>query len=196
MEEVKRAAAGLFATRPYHEITLTTIADELDWSRANLYKYVSTKEEIFLELAADARRALFSAFRAAFADGSYSPATVAEVWAGILNAHRDYLRYCDLLLSVIETNVSVERLAAFKRAYYEDERGVLELLSSMLDIPLADATELFYDVHYHAVGLCTSCEKSPRVREALELIGREVPADTFRASMQRFITMCLGFYCK
>ena len=40
-----------FAERPYHEITLTTIADELGWSRANLYKYVCTKEEVFLLLS-------------------------------------------------------------------------------------------------------------------------------------------------
>lgn len=45
MREIKRAAADLFATRPYHEITLTTIAEQLSWSRANLYKYVTTKEE-------------------------------------------------------------------------------------------------------------------------------------------------------
>lgn len=37
---------------PYTEIAITTIADKLIWSRANLYKYVTTKEEIFLELSA------------------------------------------------------------------------------------------------------------------------------------------------
>ena len=50
LDEIKGAVRRQFAERPYHEITLTTIAEELGWSRANLYKYVTTKEEIFLLL--------------------------------------------------------------------------------------------------------------------------------------------------
>ena len=37
---------------PYTETAITTIADKLIWSRANLYKYVTIKEEIFLEISA------------------------------------------------------------------------------------------------------------------------------------------------
>ena len=37
---------------PYTEIAITTITDKLIWSRANLYKYVTTKEEIFLKISA------------------------------------------------------------------------------------------------------------------------------------------------
>ena len=54
MADIKRATAQLYRDFPYHEITLTTIAERLGWSRASLYKYVTTKEEIFLELSADA----------------------------------------------------------------------------------------------------------------------------------------------
>ena len=59
MADIKRATAQLYRDFPYHEITLTTIAERLGWSRASLYKYVTTKEEIFLELSADARNAYF-----------------------------------------------------------------------------------------------------------------------------------------
>ena len=59
MSDIKRATAQLYRDFPYHEITLTTIAERLGWSRASLYKYVTTKEEIFLELSADARNAYF-----------------------------------------------------------------------------------------------------------------------------------------
>lgn len=52
MEEVKRAADRLFSAKPYHDITLTTIAAELSWTRANLYKYVTSKEDIFWPCAA------------------------------------------------------------------------------------------------------------------------------------------------
>ena len=55
MQEIKRAANDLFHERRYHEITLKAIAEKLGWSHAALYKYVTTKEDIFLELCADAR---------------------------------------------------------------------------------------------------------------------------------------------
>ena len=120
LNEIKGAVRRQFAERPYHEITLTTIAEELGWSRANLYKYVSTKEEVFLLLAADECRAYFDALLAALPEGcGLSPATIAEVWAGIANAHQEYFRLGDLLSTIIETNVGVERLAEFKRCYYD-----------------------------------------------------------------------------
>ena len=66
MADIKRATAQLYRDFPYHEITLTTIAERLGWSRASLYKYVTTKEEIFLELSADARNAYFEDQLSAF----------------------------------------------------------------------------------------------------------------------------------
>ena len=66
MADIKRATAQLYRDFPYHEITLTTIAERLGWSRASLYKYVTTKEEIFLELSADARNAYFEDLLSAF----------------------------------------------------------------------------------------------------------------------------------
>ena len=88
LDQIKDAVRRQFATRPYHEITLTTIADELGWSRANLYKYVCTKEEVFLLLTADELDAYFDALLAALPEGcGLAPDVIAEVWAGIANAH-------------------------------------------------------------------------------------------------------------
>ena len=50
MAEIKAAADSLFNSVTYQEITLSTIAGKLSWTRANLYKYVTTKEEIYLEI--------------------------------------------------------------------------------------------------------------------------------------------------
>lgn len=116
LNEIKTAAETLFASAPYGEITLTTIAEKLGWSRANLYKYVTTKEETFLEIAKDKMTAYYTALLSAFPQGNnYSPEVIAEVWAGILNAHQDYMRYVSYLNPIIETNVTVERLAVFKK---------------------------------------------------------------------------------
>lgn len=57
------AADSLFAQMPYTETAITTIADKLIWSRANLYKYVTTKEEIFLEISAMPALSAYEAYK-------------------------------------------------------------------------------------------------------------------------------------
>ena len=66
LSQIKEATAELFSAFPYSEITLTTIAEKLGWSRANLYKYVTTKEEIFLEICAEKMSAYYGALLSAF----------------------------------------------------------------------------------------------------------------------------------
>lgn len=195
MEEIKSAADALFKENSYHEITLTTISKRLGWSRANLYKYVTTKEEIFLELCADKREAYFSSFQAAFPAGChYPPEVFAQVWAELLNSHTDYLRYSEFLLTIIETNVSVERLAVFKKNYYESSGKLLSLLSENLSLPKDKSERLFYAVYYHALGTNGGCWNNPLVKEAMALIGMPIPHREFRLEMKEFILMCLTHY--
>ena len=195
LEEIKAVALRQFACRPYHEITLTTVADELGWSRANLYKYVSTKEEIFLLLAGDECRSYFGALMAALPEGcGLDRRVVAEVWAGIANAHRDYFRLGDLLTTIIETNVTVERLAEFKRGYYEQIDAMEERLPKVLGIAPKNVERLLLAVYSHAVGFASGCWANPLIAAALESIGRERPEADFRAEMADFIGMCLDRY--
>lgn len=192
MTDIKRATADLFERHPYHEITLTTIAERLGWSRGNLYKYAGTKEEIFLELATDARDAYAAALDAAFPEGCGYPLPVAaEVWAGVLNAHRAWLRYGDLLFTIIETNVSVERLASFKRGHYAWLDAFAPRFAAMAGCRAERVGWLVDTVFFHGVGLVNSCENNPLVREALELIGIERAPLDFRTEMRDFIAMCL-----
>lgn len=195
LEEIKGAARSQFQTHPYHEITLTTIADELGWSRANLYKYVTTKEEIFLLLAGDECASYFEALLTALPEGcGLAPDVVAEVWAGIANAHQEYFRLGDLLTTIIETNVTVERLARFKSGYYAHVSAMEERLPRILDIRAAHVEPLLLAIYYHAVGLVSGCWRNPLVAQALESIGRERRQVDFRVEMCDFIGMCLAHY--
>ena len=197
LEEIKGAVRRQFAVRPYHEITLTTIADELGWSRANLYKYVSTKEEVFLLLTADEMDSYFNALLTALPEGcGLSPDTVAEVWAGIANAHQEYFRLGDLLTTIVETNVTVERLMVFKRAYYDHVAQMREHLPLILDIAPERVEPLLIAIYYHATGLVSGCWSNPLIAEALERLEIERPETDFRAEMRDFIGMCLDHYTR
>ena len=196
MEEIKRAADRLFSAKPYHEITLTTIAAELSWTRANLYKYVTSKEDIFLVLCGEKMRGYMDALLAAFPlDCGYAVGVYAEVWAGILAAHTDYLRYGDILSSIIETNVSIDRLAEFKASYFEKAGRLSDVLVQNLGISKEDAHECILAVYFHAVGICSLCRDNPLLRKALEKAGIDAEPLDFKKNMKQFIAMNLQYYC-
>ena len=91
------------------------------------------KEEIFLEISAEKMAAYYNFLLSAFPEGNnFTPDVIAEVWAGILNANQDYMRYVFYPNLVIETNVTVERLAAFKKKYYELAYAFRDRLADML----------------------------------------------------------------
>lgn len=197
MDAIKRAADELFRERPYHEITLKAISERLGWSHAALYKYVTTKEDIFLEVCADARRAYNDALLSAYPAGcAYSHEVLAEVWAEQLNAHRDYLAYSELLLSIIERNVSVERLAAFKRAYYDEQAELVERFCGNLGMNADAAERLFNAVLFHATSINAWNQDNPLVSEALKLAGIKRCVPPLKEEMQEFIGMCLAHYCR
>lgn len=192
MKEIKKAAEKQFHKNNYPEITLSTIAGELSWSRANLYKYVTSKEEIFLELSADKCAEYFSALYAAFPEGcGYSKEVIAEVWAGILNAKSDYLKYSALLSSIIETNVTVERLSLFKKQFHDQLDLFTELFSANFHVPVEKVYWLFLSVQYQATGLYSYCNASPLITEALRLAQIPLSKPDFRKMMKEFIYMSL-----
>lgn len=195
MAEIKQATAELFAEHPYHEITLAAIAEHLGWSRAALYKYVTTKEEIFLELCADAQDAYTADLLAAYPEGSaYSPAVLAEVWTEQLVSHRDYFRYSDLLFTIIETNCTVERLAAFKARYYAGQDALVTRFSHNLSADPERVAQMLFSVWCHAVGASGWCQENPLVIEAIELAGLARRTIDFRTEMRDFTGMCLAHY--
>lgn len=197
MAEIKQAADELFHEKSYHEITLKGISERLGWSHAALYKYVSTKEEIFLELCADTRGAYTASLLAAYPSGcAYSHEVLAQVWTEQLGSHRDYLAYSDLLFTIIETNVSAERLATFKRDYFEEIGRLSARFEENLGISPDRSDRLFNAVLFHAVSINGWCAENPLVAEAMEIAGLEQCIPDFKEEMRDFIEMCLAHYCR
>lgn len=195
--EIKTTAEALFANRPYHEITLATISEALGWSRASLYNYAATKEEVFLAIIADKRDAYTNALLTALPEGcGFGIDTIAEIWAGIANVHRDFFRYGDMLYTVVETNVSVEKLVEFKRGYYDGVERMRRQLPSVLGIGPERIEAFMNSVYHQGVGLCCSCMDNPLVKTAVAQLGVEPYQVDFRAEIRDFILMSLKWYSR
>ncbi len=197
INEIKAAADKQFQEKSYSDISMTTIASDLGWTRANLYKYIKTKEEIYLLLAEDKREEYINSLLSAIPEScGYSNETLAEVWSEILKAHPMYIRYSDILITIIETNVSVEKLAIFKKNYYTNAGKVTKRLSSLLKITEEKAYNLFLSVHYHAIGIGGICTYNPLIQEALKKADIHLTETDFKESMKEFILMNLEYYTK
>lgn len=195
LAQVKAALERQFAMCPYHEITLTTLAEELGWSRTNLYKYVSTKEEVFLAVVGDKRDAYMHALMAALPCGcGFDNDTIANVWAGIAAAHHEFFRYGDLLFSVIETNVGANKLREFKRGYYEILEPFSAQFASVLGIAPERVEAFTNTVYFHGVGLAGSCLNNPLVQQVVAELGITPAPVNFQAEMCDFVAMTLAWY--
>ncbi len=196
MNEIMEVTDHLFTEKTYHDITLTTIATSLGWSRGNLYKYVTTKEEIFLELYLEKQKSYFEDLKAAFAGNNHlSKEEFAHTWAHILDLHHDYLKYYGILATIIETNVALERLVEFKRSVMNGVNDTIHIIEHQCGLSLETSSELFWAFLYHATGLNNGCTNNPKILEAMRIAGIPPRNVTFTDSIYGFILMCLKGSC-
>ncbi|MHB8127987.1 MAG: TetR family transcriptional regulator [Mobilitalea sp.] len=195
MNEIMEATDKLFSEHTYHKITLTIIAEALNWSRGNLYKYVTTKEEIFLELYLKKQHDYFDNVNATFADKTdLTEEEFADLWSNILDNNHDFLRYYGILATIIETNVTVERLADFKRNVSTGLNEIMAILEKHSNLSYEKAYNLFGTLIFHACGLNNSCNINPLVKEAMKMAGLPELKLDFVLEFKQFMIMCLKGY--
>ncbi len=192
MNEIMEITDYLFSEHTYHEITLTTIAESLNWSRGNLYKYVTTKEEIFLELYLQKQRKYFNDVKEAFFDKmNLTEEAFADLWTKTLDSDSDFLKYYSILATIIETNVSIERLVEFKKNVTIGVDEIINILQIYCAISYDKATNLLLTLLFHACGLYNSCNVNPFVRDAIKIAGIPEFRYDFTQNFCEFMLMCL-----
>ncbi len=197
MSQIKQAADTLFKSMPYTDISLSTIAEKLDWSRANLYKYVTTKEEIYLEIVQDLMTGYFTSLLTVFPEDSrLSPQTVAEIWTAQVASHEDYFRYTAFLLTIIERNVTVERLTVFKKIYYTLAGQLQKRLANCLDITEDEGYNLSLTVLNYATTYFSGCLDNPLVAQAMKNLNIKAPERDLAGDVKDFILMNIEWILK
>ena len=191
MEAIMAAADHLFQKQPYHQITMGTIAEALGWSRSNLYKYAATQEEIFLALHSAKNRAWFEDLERTLENAPLPASEFAQLWAEATERHADFLRYQEILISIIESNVTLERLTQFKRDFTTMLTPIVDLLMCQCDTDEKTATDLYLTLLYQAPGLYDHFHCADLTREAMKAAGLKPVEGTFAESYARFVEMCI-----
>ena len=191
MDAIMAAADGLFAEMPYHKITMGLIAERLGWSRAGLYKYVATQEEIFLALHERENRAWLGDLEEALADVPMPHDEFARTWAEVTARHGKFLRYQDILIAIIESNVTLERLTEFKRAFARMLAPMAELLRRQCGIDEPAAFDLYLRLLFQAPNLWAHYHCAELTREAMRLAGLPPVEGSFEEAYADFVETCI-----
>ncbi len=128
-EEIISACKTLYRDMSFKEITIKQIAEYTSFSRASIYNYFETKEEIFLAIL-QKEYELWVADLLDIIDGSESMAKdeIAKALASSLEKRKLLLKLMSMNLYDMEENSREERLVEFKVAYGASLKAVDQML--------------------------------------------------------------------
>lgn len=168
--EIVGATARLYKKHSFEEISFALIAREAGFTRSNLYRYFSSKEEIFLEfLRHDIvlwRKDLLKAYGRR---KTRSVTTFASVWVSTLSRHKRLLDLLSILNSFLEKNVTEDILVDFKRSVSSEVRVMSELLCKMFPAMSREKAGQFLELQLAAaIGLYQITNLSELQHKVLE----------------------------
>ncbi len=196
LNEIMTVTDDLFHKHTYHEITLTTISKELHMARGNLYKYVISKEEIFLLIYLNKQQNTISKLLTSLNNETHlTITTLSKVMSEALRDSFDYIKYHQILNAIIETNVSVEKLSEFKLESYKMREPLMKIIMQTCNLStIQEATDIYLTILYHCCYLYDRVAYHEAYTKAMELAKLPIVPIDFVSSLNHFITMCFTHY--
>ena len=171
------AAEELLTVRPAAEVSLRELSRKLDWSKTNVVRYFETREGVFLELLNRLIRQWIDEFDQEL-EGAWSPAPVTlfdrrrlvtTVWARSLAGRPLLCELWSMLSAVLERNVSVDSIRAFKLAESEHRARLAGIVGTRLPELTPSATAQLVSASIVVVaGLWPFTNPAPAVIEATD----------------------------
>lgn len=189
IDHVVKAAIKLYGAMPYEKISMATIAKEIDFTRGNLYRYFSTKHEIYLKVIEYDLRAYVKELKQAFKNKGKLPLEdFARLWAETFYKNRRLIELISIQYSVIEKNVTVDKLAEFKSALFKE----MEEFYTIMKIQFPELKEdrlndLTVGLQLFAMGLYPVTLQSDIQKRAVEKSGVPYKVPDFVDTFTRFI---------
>ena len=187
------SAAKLFDQRDLADISMKDVAEQAGLSKASLYSYFATKEEVFATLFLNDSGDWF-AFIAPKLKRLRSPNAkrVAAILTDSLRAHHRFCRLTVVLASVLERNMSKEFIRNFKTELNENLGEIVVALQAVFPEMTDESGVAFLYQHQSLIaGLWPLTHPSPEVAEVLaeeEFQGMQVDFfDLFSLAIERLL---------
>lgn len=173
IKQISKAALDLLKTERYEDITLAGIAKDLSFTRANLYKYISSKEEIFLYIILDELENWKNDLDKVF-NGRVNPnkEDFAVLWSESVYRNIMMIQTMSLLYTIFEKNVTVEKLADFKKKLFAQTSKVVVLLTKIYPGFTMETAFKFLQMQlFYALGLYPTTNECEIQKKAIEIAG-------------------------
>jgi AcrR family transcriptional regulator len=186
--EIRSAAARLYAEVGYEEITLAAIAREANFTRSNLYKYYSSKDEIFLEILLTDIVAWREDLQQRLQGKSCSIGEFATHFAHSYRDHARLLASLTILFVFIEKNASVENLTEFKAGLKNEMANLVGITCRALPaMSLQQAEEFLMMQISTANGLYPMTNLTVKQQQAVVVAGLDNPHGSFEVRFRNII---------
>lgn len=197
IKQITDVARMQFKESKYEDITLASIAKELSFTRANLYKYVSTKEEIFLYIISEDLTKWVDSLEAVFG-AAINPdiEDFSKAWSESMFDQMEMIKVLSLLFSVIEKNVTVEKLVPYKIKFYAEMERILNLLGRIFpDLTSEQLRKILGMQMYFFMGLYPATTENEVQRQAYEKMGMPYDPPDFKEIYAEFTAILLNSFC-
>ena len=191
IQQIKNVTDRLFHEKTYHEITLSIIAKEVNLARGGLYKYVTSKEEIFLMIYLQKEKAMLDDIVCQLVNKGITPDFLSKVMSQTIYKHLDFIKYHQILNAIIETNVTIEKLAEFKRKTFEQTTDLFDILEKALNQNRQSIFDFYLTILYHCVYLYDRVAYQQNYVEAMKIAKLEIENIDFVEHLSRFIVTIL-----
>ena len=188
------AAAELLAEGGLDKVGLNAIARQSGLTKSNLYRYFESREQILLELLITDEAEWVTSLEVALAPlaGSNDAEAVGSALARSLCEHPRLCMLTTVLGTVLEQNVSLETVVAFKQqALALSIRISNALYTALPEHGLAAIAEFGHYVHALVAGLWPITHPAPVVKQAVERPEFAIFRHDFETDLRRSITILL-----
>ncbi len=126
--EITDAALSLNASCPFSDMTLADIARHASFTRSNLYKYFSCREDLFLAILREEFLVWVERSEDIFSGRSCNLKEFSHLWIDLILQHPRLIELLSLSLSHLEKQAGEEAL----KGWYECYRGGTDRLNALI----------------------------------------------------------------
>ncbi len=190
VNQILEASAKLFRSTVYEEVTMLKIAAEAGFTRSNIYRYFTSREEIFLALY----MIDFQLWADEVQDSFDSPQSTADFltrWIEILKEHQRLIELTPLLNTSLERNASRENLIKVKSEMARISQEILGVISFVLpDLPPESIFNFLRTNIFLIAGTWPASNRTPLLENVLD----ELKLHQMKIEFFPYMEQTLGTY--
>lgn len=169
-EKILAAAAGLFATQPFHKVLLSDVAESAEVGKGTLYIYFKSKEDLYLSVFYSGFSRLVDCLRERMDEDTHDPVENLEV------VIRETVSFAYKNPHLFEVMRTVPGWKAIDRARWDTKRGELKALIESI-IRRGIARGIFVDPHPELTARYIPGFARSVLLDGIETVDREVLTD-------------------